>query len=389
MTILFLSHEDDKLMGSTLSLVNMVHSLQRVGHRCIVALPGDGVARDHLEAQGIPTITAHYHVDFVGRGSRLRQVCSFPYRLIRDWHDHRKAIRSLAIQLQDEHIDIVHTNTAVLDFGPALARQLNVPHVWHLREFIDQDMGFRPFLGWRRLRSLISQADATISITQAIAQHYGVLPMVDDGALTKGHLHAVMFDAVRSAHSLIQCSELKPQFVFCGQLAPHKGPDVAIRAFCRLAPAHPDYQLLLMGTAVDASYEARLHAMVPAELNDRIRFLGYVEHPDQIIACSTALLMCSRSEAQGRVTVEAMLQHCPVIGFNAGGTCEIISHGQTGLLFDDEDQLLAAMQQLINDQSLADDLRSQAFDFACNHFLEESYGARLTQIYQQLCPQYP
>ena len=380
MTILFLSHEYDKVMGSTLSLANMIHSLQALDCRCIVALPGDGVARDYLESLHIRIITVRFHVNFVGRGSLLRQICSFPYRLIRDWKDHRKAVSSLAEQVKDEHIDIVHTNTAVIDLGPSLARRLGVPHVWHLREFIDQDMGFRPFLGWQRLRKLIATANATISITQTIARHYHVAPVN-----AEDHHHYVMFDAVRSRSSLIQQTKRMPQFVFCGQLTPHKGPDMAIRAFCQVAKKYPDYQLLLMGTAISSEYEKSLHDIVPATLSDRVVFLGYVRQPDEILSQATALLMCSRNEAQGRVTVEAMLQRCPVIGFNAGGTKEIISEGETGWLFMEETELVQAMQDVIDHPTKADRIRSQAHTFACEHFLEESYGERLINIYKQLC----
>ena len=43
--------------------------------------------------------------------------------------------------------------------------------------------------------------------------------------------------------------------------------------------------------------------------------------------------MCSQSEAFGRVTVEAMMSGCLVIGANAGGTMELISDNVTGLLY--------------------------------------------------------
>lgn len=375
MTILFISHEDDKVMGSTLSLYNMIHALQSLGCECIVALPGDGPARDYLSARGVRCITARYHVDFVGRGGWLHRILSFPYRYIRDSRHHRQAIDTLCRQLAETHIDIVHTNTAVLDFGPKLARRLGVPHVWHLREFIDLDMGFRPFLGWRYLRKTIQSTDATISITRAIAHHYGV------EKLTNSH---ILFDAVRSRKDIKQGVNRLPQFVFCGQLAPHKGPDMAIRAFCRFAPTHPEFQFLLMGTAADASYEASLHNLVPAELHDRVRFMGYVKDTDTIFAQSAALLMCSRNEAQGRVTVEAMLQGCPVIALNSGGTREIITNKKTGHLFDDEQQLLDAMQQVIDDSRAQKDINSQAKEFAEEHFLEENYAPRVLDIYRAL-----
>ena len=47
----------------------------------------------------------------------------------------------------------------------------------------------------------------------------------------------------------------------------------------------------------------------------------------------TSRSVCSRAEAFGRVTVEAMKCGVPVIGARAAGTAELIKDGQTGLLY--------------------------------------------------------
>ena len=44
-------------------------------------------------------------------------------------------------------------------------------------------------------------------------------------------------------------------------------------------------------------------------------------------------LTCSRNEAFGRTTVEALLMGKPVIGTNTGGTVDLISDGVDGLLY--------------------------------------------------------
>ncbi len=43
--------------------------------------------------------------------------------------------------------------------------------------------------------------------------------------------------------------------------------------------------------------------------------------------------MCSRMEAFGRVTVEALKAGLPVIGSNSGGTTEIIENNTNGVIF--------------------------------------------------------
>ncbi len=58
-----------------------------------------------------------------------------------------------------------------------------------------------------------------------------------------------------------------------------------------------------------------------------------------------AFLMCSENEGLGRVSIEAMFYGCLVIGRNSGGTKDFVFDGKTGLLFNDMDGCVSAMQK--------------------------------------------
>ena len=66
------------------------------------------------------------------------------------------------------------------------------------------------------------------------------------------------------------------------------------------------------------------------------------------------VLMCSRSEAFGRVTVEALKSGRPVVGTRSGGTTELISEGVNGLLFapGDAEGLANALRHLATEPGL-------------------------------------
>jgi glycosyltransferase involved in cell wall biosynthesis len=68
-------------------------------------------------------------------------------------------------------------------------------------------------------------------------------------------------------------------------------------------------------------------------VTDRVEFWGYIPDPERAFLAADVALMCSRSEAMGRVTAEAMSACRPVIGFDGGGTAELIDPGRTGLLY--------------------------------------------------------
>ena len=69
-------------------------------------------------------------------------------------------------------------------------------------------------------------------------------------------------------------------------------------------------------------------------------------------------LMCSRAEAFGRVTVEAMKASLPVCGTDSGGTPEIVIDGVNGLLFEpgSSASLASALVRLEADENFRETL---------------------------------
>ena len=94
---------------------------------------------------------------------------------------------------------------------------------------------------------------------------------------------------------------------------------------------------------------------------------------------ATALLMCSRNEAQGRVTIEAMFYGCPVIGYKAGGTQEIIKDGVNGFWFDSIDEAINKLNIIASNNIRSVIERSQKY--VTTHFSEETYKQKILSIY--------
>ena len=112
----------------------------------------------------------------------------------------------------------------------------------------------------------------------------------------------------------------------------HEGPGApaywpwkqAMRALALLKPSHPDTRLVLAGSAF-SDYLGRLKALAHSlKVEHQVEFPGYVPDPYRIYRSADAVLMCSPCEAFGRTTAEAMACAKPVIGYNAGGTPELI-----------------------------------------------------------------
>ncbi len=82
-------------------------------------------------------------------------------------------------------------------------------------------------------------------------------------------------------------------------------------------------------------------------LDDQIRYIGEVGHADKIrlLQGARALLNPIRwPEPFGLVMIEALASGTPVVTTNHGAAPEIVTHGETGFLSDDDAELVRAVQ---------------------------------------------
>lgn len=109
------------------------------------------------------------------------------------------------------------------------------------------------------------------------------------------------------------------------------------------------------------------------ELNiyDDIIFTGYRSDIANILNDSDIFICMSEKEAFGISIMEALASRLPVITTDSGGTREIISNKETGILLDygDIEALSKAILSLITDKELRDEYSREGF-----HLIEEKFS---------------
>ena len=114
-------------------------------------------------------------------------------------------------------------------------------------------------------------------------------------------------------------------------------------------------------------------------MTDAVEFLGRTDKVKEYMCRATAFLMCSENEGLGRVSIEAMFYGCLVIGRNSGGTKDFVLDGKTGLLFNDMDGCVTAMQKTAETENIS--IIQYAQQFARENFSIENYGAKILKVY--------
>ena len=132
-----------------------------------------------------------------------------------------------------------------------------------------------------------------------------------------------------------------PYFLFVGRLEKLKGVQSIIQIFRRYRQA----KLLIVGSG---SYEARLRKLAPECSN--IRFMGsrYGSQLRNLYRQALAVIVPTLAfESFGQVIVEAFKQQTPAIVRNLGGMPEIIAESNGGFVYNSDDELVSAMDQLM------------------------------------------
>lgn len=372
LTVLYISHESTTVFGSSRSLLNMIHSLEKEV-RPVVVVPSAGAAYDYFKDNGIDVFVVPFPLDITSAHG-LKRIFTFSIRFIRDLLFYSKGIRIITSIAKRYGVDIIHSNSSTVDIGHYVATKLKKPHVWHIREFQDKDFRLQPFLGWGYLKGLMRKASATISITRAIQEHFGL------DKLANSHQ---IYNAVRAEADTCYIENKEKYFLMCGNLGRAKGCDTAIRAFAKFYTSHTDYCLKLVGRISSEYKEILINLATSLGVDSKIYFDGYQADTKSYFSKASAFLMCSPNEAMGRVTVEAMFYGCPVIGFNSGGTKEIVDNNVDGFLFDTIDECASLMERALQKETVYP-IICHAQKKAIRQFSEELYGKKILSIYQEL-----
>jgi glycosyltransferase involved in cell wall biosynthesis len=197
---------------------------------------------------------------------------------------------------------------------------------------------------------------------------------------------AVKKNASSLGHKVPLAAEGVFRCVIVGQVAQGKRQEDAIRAIGTLAEWGIATELVIVG-GDDPSCRRRLEETVSRMgLRERVTFVGQVPNALPFIASADALLMCSRCEAFGRVTIEGMLAGKPVIGARSGATEELIQDGRTGLLYTvgDPHDLASKIRKLCEDRQYAERLGLGAQRWVATVFNKQRYLTEMLPILEVL-----
>lgn len=222
-----------------------------------------------------------------------------------------------------EPYDIVHDHSGFVAF--AFANRIGTPLVQTLHgPFTDDTYAFYSRHGYKGAAIAISRYQARQAPPELRILDVVYNPLVVDD-----------FPFVE---------EKSPYLLWVGRMNDDKGPQRAIAA-ARAA----EMPLVLAGPIQNGQHEFFSREVEPHVDDDLVRYVGEVggKAKADLFAHASAFLMPIRwPEPFGLVMTEAMACGTPVIAFPEGSAGEIVAHGETGFLVNDEAEMAAAVRQL-------------------------------------------
>src|SRR4051812_3036409 len=319
--------------GGQLVALQLARAARDAGHDISFVAPTPGAFLERVEAEG-------FAADVVPIRGALDLAAV--YRL-------RRVLRS-------QHASLLHTHAhfSVNVVGRVAGRLAGVPVIAH----VHVENAFSNDAARRRLQIALDNATARLA-WRLVA----VSDATRDAVVRQGYPAARTITirngidpVVDVAPAVLDTPSGTPVLVEVGRLCEVKGQRELIQALARLR--RDDATLVLVGEDIEAGGAYRDGLARDADalgVTDRVRFLGYRDDVAAIVAAADVAVLPSSVEGLPLVVLEAMVQGKPVVATAVGGTPELVSDGETGLLVPprDVDALVRALDGLLDDPGRA------------------------------------
>ncbi|MFQ5682643.1 MAG: glycosyltransferase family 4 protein [Candidatus Binatia bacterium] len=371
--------------GASIHLREMVAALRKARHSVLVVSPAMNVEQAATENREngkkenhggdvafLPVLQQEHHLqlfkelkgldEFRGRTTRIRQE-------LRDQLYNLTLYKRALFHLRSRRVDFIYERYALFGCaGIRLARELGVPHILEVNAPLAYEQERRCGLEMRELtqeaeRRIFSETDQVIVVSRRLQEFVvscGVpesrIQVLPNGVNPERFTRSGSQNgkAIRARYQLGG----KKVIGFVGSLKPWHGTETLIKAFQELHALAPNTHLMLIG---DGPGRETLERYTQASrLGQTVTFTGVVPYDDipayiGAMDITVAPFVPNENFYYSPIKLfEYMIMGKPVVAGRIGQVEEVITDGETGLLFEPGDigQLAAALVKLTTDSQL-------------------------------------
>lgn len=370
----------DAVGGSHISSLNLIRHLDRDRFAPFVLIENpEGRVADLFRTENIPftPIATSRPVSDAAIDESASPLSLVRYGLSR--------VRTIARQLKQHQVDIVHTNDGRMHvFGGLAARLARAKHVWHHRS--DPEAA-----GLRYIAPAIAHHVVTVSRFAgprsgrwSAAKKWTVVPSpfdTDTAPPARNTCRQAMLEALGAS----------PDTAIIGFFAnfnERKRPLAFVRAIAALKAEQPERQIAapMFGKPFETSEDDINRLAAELDVADCIRPMGFRYPPEPWLAGCDILFVASVREPFGRTLIEAMLLGTLVVAVDSGGNPEAIKDRVTGHLVpvDDPEAAASRLHESLCEPEATGAIAARARADALARFGMQRHAQSIMRVYDEV-----
>ena len=377
MRILFITHYSG-MYGANQSMCTLMLELRnKYNVTPYVMLPNSGEICHFLDTHQIEYKIAHYYWWVNSNKGIFQKMLNIRKQFINCLR-----LNKWVSMWADNEIALVYSNSITINIGSLISKKMQVPHIWHIRESMEQ-FSFEYSLGNILSKAFLkAAADKYILISDYLIKSYGkILPTEKTEKVYNG--------ISLEQNEVIKNKEASEYFNICivGVVSEQKNQFDAVKALLELRFNNKNkLQLHLIGTAKGEYLDEIKSFVNKNDLADMVIFHGHQSNVNEFLKGMDLALMTSRDEAFGRVTIEYMLHKIPVIASRSGANEEIVKEGISGELYElyNYKELAEKIELFYNNPAKCKYIGNSGYEYAKQNFSSAQNTANVYAVIESV-----
>lgn len=283
-----------------------------------------------------------------------------------------------------ENIELIHTNTSVVNIGYILSACTGLKHLGHIREFGEEHLNMRFILGRKISRIFMyKNSDKLVFISNSILEKYKKILKNNNGL-------ELVYDGVSSKHKNLNIKNLDDEIfriIIVGNIQSGKNQLHIVEVVKELIEQGFKINLYIIGNVGERNYYNKVVESI--ETSNYIKLYTGIRDIDKLKEVRTKCdceIVCSYMEGFGRVSVEGMLSSLPIIASNSGANPEIIKNGENGFIYSygDLNDLKKKIIYLYNNREEVSRMGKTGYEMAINYYMEEINAKNIYDVYLKI-----
>ena len=368
---------DAQATGASFSMVKLIEEEEKLGIQ-VVPVVHKGNTDKLLTEKGVKHYVVNSWSWMISKDASLFKTVVF--RIIKEILNIPCYFQYIKI-IRKETPDIVHINALTTYTGAQAAVRTGKPLVWHIREMMEEDLNGR-FWSKCQAYSLMKKASYFIAISKCVEAKYKEIVGENKIRCIYNGVDKGLF--YNKDHIILE--NKKVIITMAGRITKEKGQLLCLQSLIPVLKENPNIVLRFVGTGKEMDIENIIQLRDSCGfLDSQVQLLGFVKEMDRVWNETDIAIVYSKFEAFGRVTVEAKMSGALIVGFDSGGTSELIDDGVNGYLFDEKSKKLQDVIRLIlQNKEKSREIAINGRESAADLYTSENNAKEIYNLYQEV-----